>query len=129
MLKIGELAVRAGVSLRTLRHYDTIGLLPPSGCSEGGCRLYTEDDYQRLQSIQGMKALGWSLERVTEVLHTLTELEAPLTRTGRTALLRDLSAHTFEADQQRGRLAEGLRCADRLIEALRQGQARATEVA
>lgn len=65
MLKIGEVAERAGVSLRTLRHYDAIGLLPPSGRSEGGFRLYTEGDYRRLQTIQGMKALGWSLEQTT----------------------------------------------------------------
>ncbi|MGQ1795874.1 MerR family transcriptional regulator [Kocuria oceani] len=129
LLKIGDVAERAGVSLRTLRHYDTIGLLPPTGRSEGGFRLYTEEDYRRLQIIQGMKALGWSLEQITEVLYTLAELEAPQTPARRAALLRELAVHTTEADQQRRRLAEGLRRADRLIETLQQGQTRATEVA
>ncbi|MCM3487639.1 MerR family transcriptional regulator [Kocuria rosea] len=129
MLKIGDVAERAGVSLRTLRHYDTIGLLPPSGRSEGGFRLYTEADYRRLETSQGLKALGWSLEQITEVLYTLTELEVPQTQARRFALLRDLSAHTDQADQQRKKLAEGLRRADRLIETLRQRRAHAPEAA
>lgn len=118
MMKIGEAAERAQVSLRTLRHYDTIGLLPPSGRSEGGFRLYTEDDYRRLEAIQGMKALGWSLERMSEVMHTLTELETSRTAARRQALLRDLARSAAEAQEQRRKLAESLTRADRFIATL-----------
>ncbi|MGQ1799084.1 MerR family transcriptional regulator [Kocuria oceani] len=129
MLKIGEMAERAQVSLRTLRHYDAIGLLPPSGRSEGGFRLYTEDDYRRLQTVQGMKALGWSLEQITEVMYTLTELETPQTPARHHALLRDLAEYTTQADRQRARLAEGLSRADALIQTLQRQQSRAVEAA
>lgn len=60
-LKIGELARRAGLTVRTLRHYDDIGLLSPSARSESGYRLYDETDAVRLQRIQALKQFGWSL--------------------------------------------------------------------
>ena len=47
-LKVGELAKRAGLTVRTLHHYDEIGLLTPSGRSERGYRLYNRDDIERL---------------------------------------------------------------------------------
>ncbi|MFI7495581.1 MerR family transcriptional regulator [Kocuria sp. M4R2S49] len=119
MMKIGEVADHARVSLRTLRHYDTIGLLPPSGRSDGGFRLYTETDYQRLETIRGMTALDWSLEQVTEVMRILTELEAPQTTSRRHALLRDLARYAAEAQRQRLELAEKLQRADRFIATLR----------
>ena len=50
--KVGELARRTGLSVRTLRYYDEIGLLAPSRRSEGGHRLYTAEDVVRLQRIK-----------------------------------------------------------------------------
>ena len=61
MMHIGELAERTALSQRTIRHYDEIGLLTPSGRSEGGFRLYTEGDLGRLLLIRRMKPLGLSL--------------------------------------------------------------------
>lgn len=119
MMKIGEVAERARVSLRTLRHYDAIGLLPPSGRSDGGFRLYTEADYRRLETIQGMTALDWSLERVTGTMQLLAELEVSRTDSRRHALLQDLAQQAAEAQQQRRKLAEKLERADRFIATLR----------
>jgi DNA-binding transcriptional MerR regulator len=62
--KVGELAKRTGVSVRTLHHYDEIGLLSPSHRSPSGYRLYTEADVQRLQQIRSLRTLGFSLEEV-----------------------------------------------------------------
>ncbi|TDL38150.1 MerR family transcriptional regulator [Kocuria rosea] len=129
MLKIGEVAERARVSLRTLRHYDAIGLLPPSGRSDGGFRLYTEADYRRLETIQGMTALGWSLEQVTETMDTLAELDAPQTASQRQALLRDLAQYAVEAQDQRQQLAEKLERADRFITILQARRSRGTAAA
>lgn len=67
-MQIGELAERTGLSIRTLRHYDEIGLLRPSARSEGGFRLYTADDESRLLLIRRMKPLGYSLEQMGELL-------------------------------------------------------------
>ncbi len=62
--KVGELARRTGVSVRTLHHYDEIGLLSPSHRSEAGYRLYTETDVVRLQQIRSLRTLGFSLEEI-----------------------------------------------------------------
>jgi DNA-binding transcriptional MerR regulator len=49
--KIGELARATGLTVRTLHHYDAVGLLPPSERSEAGYRLYTRTDVERLYEI------------------------------------------------------------------------------
>jgi methyltransferase (TIGR00027 family) len=67
-VKIGELAKRAGLTVRALRHYDQIGLLSPSGRSEGGFRLYSREDVVRLHRIQALKQLGFSLSEVRAFL-------------------------------------------------------------
>ncbi len=59
---IGELARLAGVSIRTLRHYDDIALLTPSSRGDNSYRLYTEEDCQRLFDILFYRALGFALE-------------------------------------------------------------------
>ena len=77
-MQIGELAERTGLSIRTLRHYDEIGLLRPSARSEGGFRLYTPDDESRLLLIRRMKPLGYSLEQMGELLAVVDGLaDAP----------------------------------------------------
>ncbi|HEX6901349.1 MAG TPA: MerR family transcriptional regulator [Thermoanaerobaculia bacterium] len=66
--KVGELAKRTGVSVRTLHHYDDLGLLSPSHRSESGYRLYTGPDVQRLQQILSLRTLGFSLDEIKEFL-------------------------------------------------------------
>lgn len=60
-LKVGELARSTGLTVRTLHHYDEIGLLKPSGRSESGYRLYSHADVQRLHGIQALRHLGLAL--------------------------------------------------------------------
>ncbi len=64
----GELASTCGVTVRTVQYYDTKGLLAPSGYSEGGRRLYTEDDADRLRFIVMLKSLGLGLAQIRGVL-------------------------------------------------------------
>ena len=61
---IGRFAREAGVSIRTLRHYDQQGLLAPSRVSPAGYRLYAEADLPRLQQILALKYLGFSLAEI-----------------------------------------------------------------
>lgn len=61
MLKVGELADRAGLTVRTLHHYDSIGLLQPSARSDAGYRLYGRDDVARLHQIQTLRKFGMAL--------------------------------------------------------------------
>lgn len=67
-LRIGEVASRSGLTHRTLRHYDEIGLLRPSGRTDVDYRLYSRDDVSRLLSIQQLKALGLSLAEIAAAL-------------------------------------------------------------
>lgn len=66
--RVGEVARLAGVTVRTLHHYDTIGLLTPSGRSTKGYRLYTGADVLRLQQIRIHQQLGMSLAEIRAVL-------------------------------------------------------------
>ncbi|EPY07289.1 MerR family transcriptional regulator [Paenibacillus sp. E194] len=68
MLTIGLLAARTGITIRTLRYYDKLGLLTPSDYKEGGHRLYNADDLSRLQQIQALKFIGFSLRDIAELL-------------------------------------------------------------
>ncbi len=61
MLKVGELAARAALTVRTLHHYDSIGLLTPSARSDAGYRLYDRDDVARLHQIQTLRKFGMAL--------------------------------------------------------------------
>lgn len=73
-LQIGEVAERIGLSQTTLRHYDQAGLVVPSARSQGGFRLYTEDDVARLLLVRRMKPLGFSLDEMRELLATVEAL-------------------------------------------------------
>jgi DNA-binding transcriptional MerR regulator len=66
--KVGELARLTGVSVRTLHHYDEIGLLCPSRRSESGYRLYERSDIVRLGQIKSLRHMGFSLEEVRTFL-------------------------------------------------------------
>jgi len=75
-MHIGELAERAEMSLRTIRHYDEVGLLVPSGRTSGGFRVYTEQDLERLLVIRRMKPLGFTLDEMAELLRVVDGLAA-----------------------------------------------------
>lgn len=68
MLKIGDVAKKTGVSVRSLRHYDELGLLKPSGRSESGYRLYTRADILRLQQILSLKQMKFPLTQIQVML-------------------------------------------------------------
>ena len=68
LLKVGELAARTGLTVRTLHHYDTIELLKPSARSDAGYRLYNQDDVARLHAIQALRHMGLSLPDVGDML-------------------------------------------------------------
>ncbi|MFD3746625.1 MerR family transcriptional regulator [Nocardia sp. NPDC058633] len=76
-LQIGQVAERTELSIKTIRHYDEIGLVTPSERSAGGFRLYTEADVERLLVIRRMKPLGFTLEQMRELLEALDVLADP----------------------------------------------------
>ncbi len=70
-LQIGEIAERTGVTQRTLRFYEEKGLLKPPTRMEGGFRLYSEADIQRVEAIKRLKQLlGFTLAEIKEMVET-----------------------------------------------------------
>ncbi|GAB3283290.1 MerR family transcriptional regulator [Microbacterium lacusdiani] len=115
-MHIGELAERAELSLRTIRHYDEIGLLKPSARTDGGFRLYTERDLARLLLIRRMKPLGYSLEQMAELLRIADGLDAdPEHAVARERLARLIA----DAEERREKARAQLAMADEFIELLR----------
>lgn len=68
LYRVGEVAARSGVSIRTLHHYDDIDLLRPSGHTEAGYRLYSDEDVLALQQIVTLRYLGFELRQIRDLL-------------------------------------------------------------
>ena len=81
-MTVGEAARKMNTTVRTLQYYDKEGILSPSAESEGGRRLYTEQDFIKLHQIQSMKYLGFTLDDIKNrliYLDTPTDVAAMLT--------------------------------------------------
>jgi MerR family transcriptional regulator, copper efflux regulator len=130
-MHIGELASRTGMSHPTLRHYDQIGLLTPTGRTEGGFRLYTEADLARLLIIRRMKPLGYALEEMGRLLEVVDALErAAETGEDTTELRAQIDGFIVDAQARRARLVRHLDMADEFLsrlEALPNGSGAADE--
>lgn len=112
-MHIGELAERTGLSLRTIRHYDEVGLLPATARTDGGFRVYSDDDFDRLMVIKQMKPLGFSLEEMADILTILGgaqgRQESPQSNPEK------LSEYLEKAIHQRAKMARNLAQADEFI--------------
>jgi DNA-binding transcriptional MerR regulator len=71
-MKIKEVADLAGISVRTLHHYDEINLLKPDSLSEAGYRLYSEENIETLQQILFFKSLGLPLKQIQDIITSPT---------------------------------------------------------
>jgi DNA-binding transcriptional MerR regulator len=74
LYQIGEAAERTGLSIRTIRYYEEMGLVRPSGYTPGGFRLYTDADIERLLLVKATKPLDLSLETTQEMLRAWDRL-------------------------------------------------------
>ncbi|MGZ4114645.1 MAG: MerR family transcriptional regulator [Actinomycetota bacterium] len=69
--RIGEIAVRAGVTTRTLRYYEELGLLSPSRRTAGGARRYTDDDVEAVERIRDLQdVMGLDLDAIRRIVGT-----------------------------------------------------------
>lgn len=91
----GQLAEKAFVTIRTLRYYDKVGLLKPSHHSEGGHRLYTDEDLFRLEQILGLKFLGFSLTEIKRFLEKPKSLAESLSM--QKEIMKDKKEHIEQA--------------------------------
>ncbi|MCX4393249.1 MULTISPECIES: MerR family transcriptional regulator [Streptomyces] len=117
-MQIGEVAERTGLSLRTIRHYEEVGLIVPSARSKGGFRLYTEADVSRLMVIRRMKPLDFSLEEMRDLLEITDRLGA-----------QDDPPAPLERERLRERLDAYRKVADARCETLRARLAMAEDFA
>ena len=78
LLQIGDLAKRTGLTIRTLHHYDNIGLLQPTARTEAGYRLYSRKDIARLHQILALRTLGMPLTKIGTALNNSNLTLGPL---------------------------------------------------
>jgi MerR family transcriptional regulator, copper efflux regulator len=112
MHQIGAVAERVDLSLRTVRYYEEMGLISPEQRTDGGFRLYTEENIERLLLIKQMKPLGFSLQDMRELLETRDALRSlDIDDPNRLQAADKLSQFARAADKRctkmRGHLAAG----------------------
>lgn len=115
MMQIGELAERTGLSHRTIRHYDEVGIVVPTGRTEGGFRLYTHADEERLLLIRRMKPLAYTLEEMQDLLNVVDALKRDPTASAMRARIEQIRE---EAVARREKLAGQLAAANEFVERL-----------
>ena len=71
-MKVKEVADLVGISVRTLHHYDEIGLLIPEDMTQAGYRIYSEKNLEHLQQILFLQELGFSLKKIKEIMESPT---------------------------------------------------------
>ncbi|GAA5185502.1 MerR family transcriptional regulator [Rugosimonospora acidiphila] len=101
---IGEVARRSGVSTRMLRHYDSLGLVRPTGRTVGGYREYSADDIRRIFHVESLRSLGLSLRQIARALED--PAFAP------SVLVGDLIRRTEDRLKREQELLERLRTVD-----------------
>ncbi len=117
-MHIGEVAEATGMSLRTLRHYDEVGLLTPSGRTEGGFRLYSQADVERLLLIRRMKPLGFTLEEMSSLLEIVDQSHAESSAAPSAESRARFDAFIADVEQRREKLRTQLDMADEFLERL-----------
>jgi DNA-binding transcriptional MerR regulator len=127
-MQIGEVAQQTGLSLRTIRYYEEMGLVAPSARTVGGFRLYTDSDVARLQLVKRMKPLDFSVEEMRDLLVTLDGLDSETEEAQQAALVGRLEMYLHaakarvEAVREQLSVAEGF-AADLRAEITRQKRA------
>jgi DNA-binding transcriptional MerR regulator len=115
-LTVGEVALRAHVSVRALHHYDEIGLLAPARRTDAGYRLYGPAELERLHQVLLFRELGLGLDDIAVVLDRPVAERAVALLTHRAAL-----------ERRRRRTDAVIRAVDRAIEALEKGERMSTD--
>ena len=97
-MRIGELAQIAGVTPRTIRYYENLGLLSPNEREGKGFRYYSQTELAKLQKIDCLKSLGLTLEEITAVIDLYFEDSTGIR--GKQKVLEILQFHLQETDEK-----------------------------
>jgi MerR family transcriptional regulator, copper efflux regulator len=117
--QIGEVADAVGLSLRTIRHYEEVGLVEPSARSVGGFRLYTDADIERLRLVRHMKPLDFTLGEMRQLLELRDALADGEPAASAEELRERLGMFATAAEERCEQLRGELRHAEELAEVLR----------
>ncbi|KTR54054.1 MerR family transcriptional regulator [Curtobacterium oceanosedimentum] len=118
-MQIGEVAERTGLSVKTIRDYDAAEVLHPSGRTDGGFRLYSEDDVARLLMVRRMKPLGFSLGEAGILVDAVKMLDEARPDVDLTAVRSRVAAFIRDAETRRDVLGQQLGMVDEFLEELR----------
>ena len=105
-MRIGELALKAGVNASRLRFYEQSGLLPPAARSGNGYRTYGERDLKIIAFIERAQRLGFSLKEIGAFLVTPPGQRSATLLPRLEAKLAEIDRHIRDARQRRGELAK-----------------------
>jgi MerR family transcriptional regulator, repressor of the yfmOP operon len=94
--RVGEVAGRLGVSPRTIKYYEEIGLVEPEERTPGGFRLYGEGEVERVERILRMKGMGYSLAAIREILKVRDAAQ----EADKVTVLRTATAHLREREKE-----------------------------
>jgi len=128
-MRIGELAERTGLSLRTIRFYEEVGVLAPAPRTKGGFRQFTDGDMQRLLLVRQMKPLGFTVEEMRNLLEAIEVLAADEIDPSRVEALQLMQGYQIRVDERAAALREQAGQAQQFAEDLGARIARTTEVA
>ena len=119
LVQIGVLAERVGLSLRTVRYYEEIGLLEPSARTTGGFRLYAPEQEDRLRLLKTMKPLGFTLDEMRSLLTMIDDAARARSGSRRAAvLLQRIDELRQEISLRRGALLDQVKATEQITGAL-----------
>jgi MerR family transcriptional regulator, copper efflux regulator len=127
MYQIGSVAAAVGLSLRTIRHYEEVGVVVPSGRSAGGFRLYTDRDIDRLRLVKKMKPLDLTLDEMRDILGLLDAVDGDARDEARGTVAARLEMYAALAAERYERRREQLAAAAELTGILARSARRAAE--
>ena len=117
--RVGAVAERLGVSPRTIKYYEELGLVQPEARSPGGFRLYGEEEVERLERILRMKGIGYSLATIGELLAVRDAAQ----EADKATVLREVTGRLKERERESTariqRMQDDLKRAEALREELR----------
>jgi DNA-binding transcriptional MerR regulator len=117
--QIGGVADRLGVSTRTIKYYEELGLVSPENRSPGGFRLYNATDVERLQRILRLKGMGFSLAAIREFLSVRDAAQEATRERVLAETTEHLKAREREVEERIAKAREDLESAEALREELR----------
>ncbi len=119
MYRIGEVSEAVGLSLRTIRHYEEVSLVPPSGRSAGRFRLYTDGDVERLRLVKHMKPLDFTLDEMRQLLDLRERLAGGAGGREQAELVECLELFATAAERRCETLRDQLDAAEAMAQTLR----------